>query len=84
MKQKKKQKLQIIRVRNKTAEAYQYQAYKDGWILEVINEYDEHYVAKVLTGSVEHTDSVMAVHKGDCELLTLGSYEEAGPPTMTL
>ena len=84
MKQKRKQKLQIIRVRNKTATEYQYEAYKDGWVLEVINEYDEHYVAKVLTGSVEHTDSVMAVHKSDCELLTLGSYDSDGPITMTL
>ena len=50
----------------------------------VINEYDEHYVAKVLTGSVEHTDSVMAVHKGDCEVLTLGSYSSDGPVTMKI
>ena len=69
---------QIIRVRNKTAEDYQYQAYKDGWILEVINDYGEYYTAKVLTGSVEHTDNVMAVHKGDCELVTLGSYDHGG------
>ena len=84
MKQENKQAPKLIRVRNKTATEYQYEAYKDGWVLEVINEYDEHYVAKVLTGSVEHTDSVMAVHKGDCELLTLGSYKDDGPITMTL
>jgi hypothetical protein len=53
-------------------------------VLEVINEYDEHYVAKVLTGSVEHTDSVMAVHKGDCEELHLGSYQNNGPEHMKI
>lgn len=78
------QETQLIRVRNKTAKDYQYQAYKDGWVLEVINEYDEHYVAKVLTGSVEHTDSVMAVHKGDCEELHLGSYQNNGPEHMKI
>ena len=75
---------QIIRVRNKTAEDYQYQAYKDGWILEVINDFGEYYTAKVLTGSVEHTDNVMAVHKGDCEELHLGSYKNNGPETMKI
>ena len=84
MKQENKQAPKLIRVRNKTATEYQYEAYKDGWVLEVINEYDEHYVAKVLTGSVEHTDSVMAVHKGDCELLTLGSYKDNGTSSMTV
>jgi hypothetical protein len=79
-----KQETQIIRVKNKTATDYQYQDYKDGWILEVINEYDEHYVAKVLTGSVQHTDSVMAVHKGDCEEVHLGSYKSNGPTTMEI
>ena len=78
-----KNKTQIIRIRNKTATAYQYEAYKNGWILEVVNEYDEHYVAKVLTGSVEHTDSVVAVHKEDCEEVHLGSYN-IGPETMTV
>ena len=76
--------MQIIRVRNKTAKDYQYQAYKDGWVLEVINEYDEHYVAKVLTGSNEHTDSVLAVHNGVCEELHLGSYKNNGPETMKI
>ena len=80
----KNQNPKIIRVTNKTAKAYQYEAYKDGWILEVINDFGEYYTAKVLTGSIEHTDSVMAVHKGDCELLTLGSYKDNGTSSMTV
>tara|TARA_A100001201_G_C4085617_1_gene200350 strand:- start:653 stop:763 length:111 start_codon:yes stop_codon:yes gene_type:complete len=36
-----------------------------------------------LTGSVEHTDSVVAVHKEDCEEVHLGSYN-IGPETMTV
>ncbi len=79
-----KQEPQIIRVTNKTAKAYQYEAYKDGWILEVINDFGEYYTAKVLTGSSEHTDSVMAVHKEDCEVLTLGSYNTDGEIHMKL
>ena len=74
-----KQEPKIIRVTNKTAEDYQYQAYKDGWVLEVINDFGEYYTAKVLTGSIEHTDNVMAVHKGDCEVLTLGTIKHDGP-----
>ena len=64
---------QIIRIANKSATDYQYEAYKNGWILEVIHDFGEYYTAKVLTGSLKHTDNVIAVHKGDCETITLGS-----------
>ena len=64
---------QIIRIANKSATDYQYEAYKNGWILEVIHDFGEYYTAKVLTGSLKHTDNVIAVHKGDCETKTLGS-----------
>ena len=74
----------IIKIKDKKATDYQYQAYKNGWVLEVINDFGEYYTAKVLTGSIEHTDSVMAVHKGDCELLTLGSYKDNGTNSMTI
>ena len=73
--------MKIIRAKNSNPE-YQYSSYKVGWVFEVINEYDEHYVAKVLSGSKEHQDGVMAVHKKDCEVLHLGSYESEGPITM--
>ena len=53
-------------------------------MLEVINDFGEYYTAKVLTGSSEHTDSVMAVHKEDCEVLTLGSYNTDGEIHMKL
>tara|TARA_R100001463_G_scaffold121180_1_gene177440 strand:- start:494 stop:718 length:225 start_codon:yes stop_codon:yes gene_type:complete len=71
----------IIRATN-TNKEYQYSSYKIGWVFEVINEYDEHFVAKVLSGSKEHQDGVMAVYKGDCEELHLGSYTDNEPITM--
>ena len=71
----------IIRATNINKE-YQYSSYKIGWVFEVINEYDEHYVAKVLSGSKDMHDSVVAVHKSDCEELHLGSYKSDGPITM--
>jgi len=61
---------------------YQYSAYKPGWVFEVINDFGEYYTAKVLTGSLTQTNSTIAVHKGDCEEVTLGSYEIDGPITM--
>ena len=64
---------QIIRTKQ-TNNNYQFSAYKKGWVLEIINDFGEYYTAKVLTGSVEHTDGVIAVHKKDCEVLHLGSY----------
>ena len=71
----------IIRATNINKE-YQYSSYKIGWVFEVINEYDEHYVAKVLSGSKDMHDSVIAVKKTDCEELHLGSYKTEGPITM--
>jgi len=62
----------IIRITSKTATKYQYEIYKVGWILEVINDFGEYYTAKVLTGNDYHTNSVIAVHKSDCEEIRLG------------
>lgn len=73
--------MKIIRTKQ-TNKEYQYSAYKVGWVFEVVNEYKDHYVAKVLSGSKEHQDGVMAVHKGDCEELHLGSYTDNEPITM--
>tara|TARA_R100000773_G_C4116252_1_gene53908 strand:+ start:244 stop:471 length:228 start_codon:yes stop_codon:yes gene_type:complete len=73
--------MKIIRAKQ-TNKEYQYSAYKVGWVFEVVNEYEDHYVAKVLSGSKEHQDGVMAVHKGDCEELHLGSYTDNEPITM--
>ena len=73
----------IIRATNINKE-YQYSSYKIGWVFEVINDFGEYYTAKVLTGSIEHTDNVMAVHKGDCEVLTLGTIKHDGPEYMKL
>jgi hypothetical protein len=71
----------IIRTKQTNTE-YQYSSYKVGWVFEVINEYDEHYVAKVLSGSQDMHDSVVAVKKTDCEEVHLGNYSSNGPITM--
>ena len=71
----------IIRT-NQTNKEYQYSAYKIGWVFEVINDFGEYYTARVLSGSKDMHDSVIAVHKKDCEILHLGSYESKGPTTM--
>jgi hypothetical protein len=71
----------IIRIKQTNTE-YQYSSYKIGWVFEVINEYDEHYVAKVLSGSQDMHDSVVAVKKTDCEEVHLGSYKDDRPITM--
>ena len=73
----------IIRTKQTNTE-YQYSSYKIGWVFEVINEYKDHYIAKVLSGSKLYQDGVMAVHKGDCEELHLGSYESDGPVHMKI
>ena len=73
--------MKIIRA-TQTNKEYQYSAYKIGWVFEVINEYDEHYVAKVLSGSKNMHNSVIAVKKTDCEELHLGSYTDSNPITM--
>ena len=72
----------IIRA-NKTNKEYQYSKYKVGWVFEVIHDFGEYYTAKVLSGSMDMHDSVIAVKKTDCEELHLGSYKSEGPITMT-
>ena len=59
--------MNLIRIVNKSATEYQYSIYQNGWVLEIINDFGEYYVAKVLTPGVRHTDSVCAVKKTDCE-----------------
>jgi hypothetical protein len=71
----------IIRT-NKTNTEYQYSKYKVGDVFEVVNEFDEHYVCKIISGS--EPGGILAVHKGDCELVHLGSYESDGPITMEI
>jgi len=78
-----KEDIKIIRTHH-TRKEYQYSAYKVGWVFEVVNEYENHYVARVLSGSKEHQDGVLAVHKEDCEILTLGSYKHEGPEYMKI
>ena len=67
----------IIRT-TQTNKEYQCSSYEPGWVFEVINEYDKHYVAKVLSGSNDKTDTVVAVSKKDCEQVHLGSYTNPG------
>ena len=71
----------IIRA-NKTNKEYQYSKYKVGWVFEVIHDFGEYYTAKVLSGSMDMHDSVIAVKKTDCEELHLGSYTDNNPITM--
>ena len=73
----------IIRTKQTNTE-YQYSSYKVGWVFEVINEYENHYVARVISGSDDKLDGVVAVHKNDCEPVHLGSYESDGPITMKI
>jgi len=55
---------------------YQFSIYKKGWIFEVINDFGEYYTAKVLHGSKNMHDSVIAVHKNDCKVLKKTIYED--------
>ena len=71
----------IIRT-NKSNPIYQYSKYKEGWVFEVINDFGEYYTARVLSGSNDMHESVIAVKKTDCEELHLGSYKSDGPITM--
>jgi uncharacterized SAM-dependent methyltransferase len=73
--------MKLIRATN-TNKEYQYSSYKIGWVFEVINDFGEYYTARVLSGSKDMHDSVIAVHKKDCEILHLGSYKSEGPTTM--
>tara|TARA_B100000282_G_scaffold274634_1_gene231412 strand:+ start:216 stop:440 length:225 start_codon:yes stop_codon:yes gene_type:complete len=71
----------IIRATNVNKE-YQYSAYKVGWVFEVVNDFGEYYTARVLSGSKDMHNSVIAVKKIDCEQLHLGSYKSKEPITM--
>ena len=71
----------IIRATNINKE-YQYSSYKIGWVFEVVNDFGEYYTARVLSGSSDMHDSVIAIKKTDCEELHLGSYKSDGPITM--
>ena len=71
----------IIRT-NQTNKEYQYSKYKPGDVFEVVNEYDEHYVCRIISGS--EPDGICAVYKGDCEEVHLGSYKSDGPTTMEI
>mgnify|MGYP003154224260 CR=1 FL=1 len=73
----------IIRT-NQTNEEYQYSSYKVGWVFEVVNKYEDHYVARVISGSKDKLEGVVAVKKTDCEQVHLGSYKSDGPISMTL
>ena len=61
--------MNLIRIVNKRATEYKYQIYQNGWVLEIIDDFDKYYVAKVLTGGFLHIDGVCAVKKTDCEHL---------------
>ena len=61
----------IIRIVAERPNEYTYTAYKQGWVLEVIKDFGEYYTAMVLTGNTEETNSVIAVHKADCEEVIL-------------
>ena len=71
----------IIRATNINKE-YQYSQYKIGWVFEVVNDFGEYYTARVLSGSNNMHNSVIAIKKIDCEELHLGSYKSDGPITM--
>ena len=71
----------IIRATNINKE-YQYSSYKIGWVFEVVNDFGEYYTARILSGSNNMHDSVIAVKKTDCERLHLGSYTDDNPITM--
>ena len=64
----------IIRANQSNSE-YQYSKYKPGDVLEVVHEFNEHYVARMISGS-DH--DIMAVKKTDCEQVHLGSYTNPG------
>ena len=52
----------IIRT-NKSNPIYQYSKYKEGWVFEIINDFGEYYTARVLSGSKDMHNSVIAVCK---------------------
>ena len=65
--------MKIIRTTQSNPE-YQYSLYKPGDVLEVVHEFDEHYVAKFISGS--EPDDICAVKKSDCVEVHLGSYDD--------
>ena len=71
----------IIRTKQSNKE-YQYSKYKEGDVFEVINEYNKHYVCRIISGS--DPDSICAVYKGDCEKVHLGDYISKNPIAMKL
>ena len=73
---KKSEDVKIIRT-NQTNSEYQFSSYKIGWVFEVVNDFEEYYTARVLSGSRDKMDSVVAVHKRDCEEVHLGSYRDS-------
>ena len=75
--------IKIIRA-TQTNDVYQYSKYKVGWVFEVINDFGEYYTAKVLSGSKEMHESVIAVYKSDCEELHIGKFKHDGPEHMKL
>ena len=50
--------------------------------VKVIHDFGEYYTARVLSGSKDMHDSVIAVCKKDCEKLHLGDYASKRPVTM--
>ena len=74
--------VKIIRTKN-SREEYQYSAYKVGWVFEVVNDFEEYYTARVLSGSSDMHYSVVAVKKTDCEEVHLGSYKSENQHMIT-
>ena len=52
----------IIRAININKE-YQYSIYKIGWVFEVVNDFVEYYTARILSGSKDMHDAVVAIKK---------------------
>ena len=71
--------MKIIRA-NQINKEYQYSSYKIGDVFEVIGNYYNHYIAKILSSS--EPGGVVAVKKIDCEEVHLGSYTDNNPITM--
>ena len=71
----------IIRATS-TNKEYQYSSYKIGWVFEVVNDFGEYYTARILSGSKDMHDAVVAIKKTDCEQLHLGNYKSDEPITM--
>jgi len=69
--------IKLIRTKQ-TNNEYQYSSYEIGWVFEVINDFGEYYTARVISGSDNHLNGVVAVHKSDCEEVHLGSYAKPG------